>query len=140
MAWLVVSLSLIVIWVASLCKIFFGGTSNSKAAIIGSNTPDKKNVMFVFAHPDDESMFFSPAINYLTSNAYNLHILCLSTGNADGMGNIRKDELHQACAVLKIPLQQLRVLDHPNLQDGFGKVWSVVCSAIYVCPRRGFVH
>lgn len=24
------------------------------------------------------------------------------SGNADGMGSIRKDELHQACAVLKV--------------------------------------
>ncbi|VVB06120.1 unnamed protein product [Arabis nemorensis] len=118
-----VALSLIVIWVASLCKIFFGATFSSKAAILGE-TPQKKNVMFVIAHPDDESMFFSPTINYLSSNAYNLHILCLSTGNADAMGSIRKDELYRACAVLKVPLQQLKILDHPNLQDGFGQVWS----------------
>ncbi|XP_010516462.1 PREDICTED: probable N-acetylglucosaminyl-phosphatidylinositol de-N-acetylase [Camelina sativa] len=125
MAWLVVSVSLVVIWVASLCKVFFGATSSSRATILDDGkTPQKKNVMFIIAHPDDESMFFSPTINYLTSNVDNLHILCLSTGNADGMGNTRKDELHQACAVLKVPLQQLKVLDHPNLQDGFGQVWN----------------
>ncbi|ESQ50129.1 hypothetical protein EUTSA_v10002077mg [Eutrema salsugineum] len=125
MAWFVVALSLIVIWVASLCKIFFGATFSFKAAILDDGiTPHKKNVLFVIAHPDDESMFFSPTINYLTTNAYNLHILCLSTGNADGMGSIRKDELHQACAVLRVPLRQLKILDHPNLQDGFGQVWS----------------
>ncbi|CAA7060660.1 unnamed protein product [Microthlaspi erraticum] len=84
----------------------------------------KKNVMFVIAHPDDESMFFSPTINHLSSNGYNLHVLCLSTGNADGMGRIRSDELHRACAVLKVPLKQLKILDHPNLQDGFGQEWS----------------
>ncbi|GMP54330.1 hypothetical protein CsSME_00019534 [Camellia sinensis var. sinensis] len=43
--------------------------------------------------------------------------------NADGMGNIRKEELYQASAVLKVPLQQVKILDHPDLQDGFGKVW-----------------
>uniref|UniRef100_A0A2P2LF11 N-acetylglucosaminylphosphatidylinositol deacetylase n=1 Tax=Rhizophora mucronata TaxID=61149 RepID=A0A2P2LF11_RHIMU len=47
-------------------------------------------------------MFFSPTINYLISRRINLHILCLSTGNADGVGNIRKAELYQACAVLKV--------------------------------------
>ncbi|KAF2592081.1 hypothetical protein F2Q70_00044069 [Brassica cretica] len=113
MAWLVATLSLIVIWVASIFKVFFGATSSNK-----------KNVLFVIAHPDDESMFFSPTINYLASSGYNLHMLCFSTGNADGMGSIRKDELHQACAVLRVPLEQLKVLDHPNLQDGFGQVWS----------------
>ncbi|KAH0874073.1 hypothetical protein HID58_071435 [Brassica napus] len=155
MAWLVATLSLIVIWVASIFKVFFGATSSNK-----------KNVLFVIAHPDDESMFFSPTINYLASSGYNLHMLCFSTviqrvplmrpeeflvslsksegcywkavkisfwsprmnlfvsGNADGMGSIRKDELHQACAVLRVPLEQLKVLDHPDLQDGFGQVWS----------------
>ncbi|CAF2112746.1 unnamed protein product [Brassica napus] len=105
MAWLVAALSMVVIWVASVCKIFFGATF--------SETHHKINVLFVIAHPDDESIFFSPTINYLTANAYNIHILCLST-----------DELHQACAVLRVPLQQLKIVDHPNLQDGFGQVWS----------------
>ncbi|KAI8022376.1 N-acetylglucosaminyl-phosphatidylinositol de-N-acetylase [Camellia lanceoleosa] len=40
------------------------------------------------------------------------------------MGNIRKEELYQASAVLKVPPQQVKILDHPDLQDGFGKVWS----------------
>jgi N-acetylglucosaminylphosphatidylinositol deacetylase len=110
----VVFLSLIVvIWVASFFKIFFRATSISRATILDDG---KKNVMFVIAHPDDESMFFSPTINYFTSTACNLHILCFSTGNADGMGSIRDQELHRACAVLKVPLQQLKILDHPNLQ------------------------
>ncbi|KAF8102189.1 hypothetical protein N665_0201s0467 [Sinapis alba] len=116
MAWLVAALSLIVIfWVASVYKIFFGVTSSSQAAILDDGeTPHKKNVLFVIAHPDDESIFFSPTINYLTANAYNIHILCLSTGDADGMGSIRKDELHQACAVLR-----LKIVDHPNLQYNY---------------------
>jgi N-acetylglucosaminylphosphatidylinositol deacetylase len=75
----VVFLSLIVvIWVASFFKIFFRATSISRATILDDG---KKNVMFVIAHPDDESMFFSPTINYFTSTACNLHILCFSTGN-----------------------------------------------------------
>ncbi|XP_059666184.1 uncharacterized protein LOC132311998 isoform X2 [Cornus florida] len=67
--------------------------------------------------------FFTPTINYLISRGHNIHILCISTGNADGMGNIRKEELYQASAILKVPLQQVKILDHPDLQDGFGKVW-----------------
>ncbi|CAG7865887.1 unnamed protein product [Brassica rapa] len=85
----------------------------SKVYFTSYVTHNKKNVLFVISHPDDESMFFSPTINYLTANAYNIHILCLST-----------DELRQACAVLRVPLQQLTIVDHPNLQDGFGQVWS----------------
>ncbi|KAJ8423844.1 hypothetical protein Cgig2_000970 [Carnegiea gigantea] len=84
----------------------------------------KKTCLLVIAHPDDESMFFTPTINYLTSRGHNVHILCLSTGNADGMGRIRKNELFKACGILKIPLKQVEILDHPELQDGFGKVWN----------------
>ncbi|KAK2987099.1 hypothetical protein RJ640_009558 [Escallonia rubra] len=40
------------------------------------------------------------------------------------MGNIRKQELFQASAVLKVPLHQIKILDHPDFQDGFGKVWN----------------
>ncbi|KAL0652899.1 hypothetical protein Bca4012_095590 [Brassica carinata] len=106
MAWLVAALSMVVIWVASNLMI-------SHCLGLSGETHHKINVLFVIAHPDDESIFFSPTINYLTANAYNIHILCLST-----------DELHQACAVLRVPLQQLKIVDHPNLQDGFGQVWS----------------
>ncbi|KAL8547849.1 hypothetical protein ACS0TY_007246 [Phlomoides rotata] len=48
----------------------------------------------------------------------------MSTGNADGMGSIRKEELYLASAILKIPSNQVKILDHPDLQDGFGKVWN----------------
>lgn len=114
MSWLLVIVSTIVVWVASLCKILNSSRSQSNAAFL--TTGDKKNVLLVIAHPDDESMFFSPTINYLTSRRHNLHILCMSNGNADGMGNIRKDELHWACAVLKIPLEQVKVLDLVDFQ------------------------
>ncbi|BBG94181.1 N-acetylglucosaminylphosphatidylinositol de-N-acetylase family protein [Prunus dulcis] len=85
---------------------------------------NKRNVLLVVAHPDDESMFFTPTINYLTMRGHNIHILCLSIGDADGKGITRKEELYQASAILKVAHQQVKVLDHPDLQDGFGKVWN----------------
>ncbi|XP_050209511.1 uncharacterized protein LOC126660192 isoform X2 [Mercurialis annua] len=120
MGWILIFLSLIVLWIASLCKILHVSNSAYKTSFLNGS---KKNVLLVIAHPDDESMFFSPTINYLISRGHNVHILCLSIGNADGIGNTRKHELYQACAVLKVPLQQVKVLDHPKLQDGFGQVW-----------------
>ncbi|KAI9110914.1 hypothetical protein K1719_018034 [Acacia pycnantha] len=84
----------------------------------------KKNILIVTAHPDDESMFFTPTINYLTSRGHYIHILCLSIGDADSKGSVRKRELFQACATLKVPMQQVKGLDHSDLQDGFGKVWN----------------
>ncbi|KAK1352655.1 N-acetylglucosaminylphosphatidylinositol deacetylase [Heracleum sosnowskyi] len=125
MAWLMIVVSLNVIWLASLCKILLASWSSSKATFLTSSgeASCKKNVLLVIAHPDDESMFFTPTINYLTSIGHNIHILCMSTGNADGIGNIRKEELYQASVILKVPQHQVKVLDHPNFQDGFGRVW-----------------
>lgn len=125
MAWLMIIVSVFVLWIASLCKILHTTCSSSKATFLNNGAGlRRKNALLVIAHPDDESMFFTPTINYLTSRGHNLHIVCISTGNADGMGTIRKEELYQASAVLKVPLQQVKILDHPDLQDGFGKVWS----------------
>ncbi|XP_059668611.1 probable N-acetylglucosaminyl-phosphatidylinositol de-N-acetylase isoform X1 [Cornus florida] len=63
----------------------------------------------------------------------------MSTGNADGMGIIRKEELYQASAILKVPLQQVRILDHPDLQDGFGRVWD--CNFLAkIIEKETFTH
>ncbi|KAF8733058.1 hypothetical protein HU200_015419 [Digitaria exilis] len=82
-----------------------------------------RNVLLVVAHPDDESMFFAPTILFLKSKGHNIHILCMSQGNADGLGITRKEELYHACDTLKIPREQVEVLDHPKLQDGFHEKW-----------------
>ena len=37
-------------------------------------------VAVVFAHPDDESMFFIPTLLYLAKLQEKIHLLCLSTG------------------------------------------------------------
>ncbi|KAI3455155.1 hypothetical protein Pfo_011818 [Paulownia fortunei] len=125
MAWVALILSVVVLWFASLCKILHRSSSASKAAFLNEGgSSQRRNVLLVIAHPDDESMFFAPVINYLISRGHNLHVLCMSTGNADGMGSIRKEELYLASAVLKIPTQQVKILDHPDLQDGFGKAWN----------------
>ncbi|XP_051117309.1 probable N-acetylglucosaminyl-phosphatidylinositol de-N-acetylase [Andrographis paniculata] len=108
---------------ASLWKILGGPSLASKGAFLNDGG-GKKNVLLVIAHPDDESMFFAPDIGYLISQGHNLHVLCISTGNANGLGDTRKEELYLASAVLKISTQQAKVLDHPGLQiinfDDFG--------------------
>ncbi|KAL6338352.1 hypothetical protein AAG906_018723 [Vitis piasezkii] len=125
MAWLLIIISVVLVWVASLCKTRQASFSPSKTVFLNNGEAlQKRNVLLVIAHPDDESMFFSPTITFLNSRGHNLHLLCMSTGNADGMGNIRKEELYQASAILKVPLQQVKILDHPDFQDGFGKVWN----------------
>jgi N-acetylglucosaminylphosphatidylinositol deacetylase len=48
--------------------------------------------LIVIAHPDDEAMFFVPTIKYLRKYN-NISLLCLSNGNATGLGRIREKEL-----------------------------------------------
>ena len=50
---------------------------------------DKLNVLFVTAHPDDECMFFSPTLHALSKRPnVGVTLLCLSSGNHDGLGEI----------------------------------------------------
>ncbi|KAI9110970.1 hypothetical protein K1719_018090 [Acacia pycnantha] len=58
--------------------------------------------------------------NVLVSILYSF----FDAGDADSKGSTRKRELFQACATLKVPMQQVKVVDHSDLQDGFGKVWN----------------
>lgn len=37
-------------------------------------------ILFVTAHPDDESMFFAPTILNLAKEGYSIYLLCLSAG------------------------------------------------------------
>ncbi|KAL2343702.1 hypothetical protein Fmac_004987 [Flemingia macrophylla] len=122
MAWILIISSILLLWIFSLCILLLLPRF-SFAKHLGSAFR-KRNVLLVIAHPDDESMFFTPTINFLTSKGHNVQILCLSIGDADGKGNIRKKELFQACVALKVPMQQLKIVNHPDLQDGFGKVWN----------------
>ncbi|XP_074307142.1 uncharacterized protein LOC141642281 isoform X1 [Silene latifolia] len=133
MDWFVVAVSIFVLWIASIFRILMISFFPSSISHFNyGDTQLKKAFLLVIAHPDDESMFYTPTINYLTSRGHDIHVLCLSTGNADGMGNIRKDELYKACGTLTVPLTQVTILDHPELQDGFGKVWNHTLIAKFV--------
>jgi len=113
--------------------------------------------LVVVAHPDDESMFFSPTIRAvlghhhddsttLAPSAPPFHILSLSNGNYDGLGKIREVELRRAAAVLGIPSPDDHVtcLDVKELQDGPNEdwkaddvadaVWNHICS---IAAKKG---
>ncbi|KAL7790585.1 LmbE-like protein [Trichoderma afarasin] len=55
----------------------------------------EKRVCLLIAHPDDEAMFFAPTVLALARPETGNHvkILCLSAGNAEGLGETRKKEL-----------------------------------------------
>ena len=74
--------------------------------------------LVVTAHPDDEAMFFSPAILALREAGLRLQLLCLSTGDYEGLGAVRSKELVRACASLGLPASAVAVLDDARLRDG----------------------
>ncbi|KNE59824.1 hypothetical protein AMAG_05280 [Allomyces macrogynus ATCC 38327] len=82
-------------------------------------------ILLVIAHPDDECMFFGPTVVALARGHRALvHVLSLSTGNADGLGAVRVKELVRSCAVLGLPEARVHWVDAPQLQDGMRNVWS----------------
>lgn len=59
-------------------------------------------VLLITAHPDDECMFFAPSINHFIKSGMSVDLLCLSTGNFDGIGEVRTEELRKSAGVLGI--------------------------------------
>jgi N-acetylglucosaminylphosphatidylinositol deacetylase len=80
-------------------------------------------VLLVVAHPDDEAMFFSPLLIAAKANHWRMSILCISTGNFDGLGFIRKQEMMSSADIYDIPRDEVNVIDNEQLQDGMANNW-----------------
>ncbi|PPQ70394.1 hypothetical protein CVT24_013132 [Panaeolus cyanescens] len=95
-----------------------------------------KKILLVTAHPDDEAMFFAPTITALTSrpksDGISLFHVCLSTGDADGLGATRKEELQKSLDLLGLGKRNRWILDNPKLKDNITASWDpeIVASAI----------
>ncbi|UZJ51850.1 hypothetical protein CBS101457_001170 [Exobasidium rhododendri] len=70
-----------------------------------------KTVLIVTAHPDDEVMFFAPTILALVGLGVQVHALCLSVGNAENLGRIRKQELVDSYVSLGVAAQHVQSID-----------------------------
>ncbi|KAK2196521.1 bifunctional N-acetylglucosaminyl phosphatidylinositol deacetylase-related/putative deacetylase LmbE-like domain superfamily/N-acetylglucosaminyl-phosphatidylinositol de-N-acetylase [Babesia duncani] len=88
----------------------------------------KGNIGFVLAHPDDESMFFTPTLEMLNElrrsprhSHVQVHLLSLSNGNYYGRGERRVEELQLVCKRYNV---QCTNVDSPKLQDG-DVYWSI---------------
>lgn len=100
------------------------------ASISRSSHPNFTNrrICLLIAHPDDEAMFFSPTLLALTDPEAGNHvkILCLSNGNADGLGQVRENELISSAKILGLRgREDVLVLDSPDFVDGMDTKWSV---------------
>ena len=96
--------------------------------------------LLVIAHPDDECMFFTPTLLGLARQGITAHVLCLSTGNFDGLGATRSRELRASCVELGVDASRVHCLDDPQLQDGPAQAWPPARIAALVhahCHERG---
>ncbi|KAF2466127.1 phosphatidylinositol glycan class L [Lindgomyces ingoldianus] len=85
-----------------------------------------KRIVLLIAHPDDEAMFFAPTLLGLTRPELGNHvkILCLSSGNADGLGEIRKQELVKSGLQLGLRGEDdILVIEDKNFPDSMTATW-----------------
>ena len=78
----------------------------------------------VTAHPDDEAMFFTPFLSYTLEQHSHVYVLCLSSGDAQGLGLVRRKELVNALHnVFGLNAKHIRLIDDPRLADGMQEHW-----------------
>ena len=82
-----------------------------------------KTILYVMAHPDDESMFFVPSIKHFKAEKGNkIYLLCMCNGNAAGLGKIREKELEKACKYLQFD-EAPYIADDQDLPDSMEIEW-----------------
>lgn len=82
----------------------------------------------ITAHPDDESMFFVPTIVNLRQAPLVLWLLCLTTGDYNGLGETRRQELQVAGDLLGFD----RVMVGNVLKDHPREAWSLPTAVDYL--------
>ncbi|KAI5009905.1 hypothetical protein ZWY2020_012042 [Hordeum vulgare] len=84
-----------------------------------------RNAFLVLAHPDDESMFFTPTILFLKSKGHNIHVLCMSLQdctpccNADGLGDTQKKNCMMHVQLLRFQLSKSQSWTIKSCRMGF---------------------
>ncbi|KAH7438457.1 hypothetical protein KP509_04G015700 [Ceratopteris richardii] len=122
---LVIVFAPLLMWLLAFAIVSASSPKAEHLPICPGSGKKRKNVLLVVAHPDDESMFFAPTLLSLTSlGCYDVRVLCLSNGNAEGLGSVREMEMLSACSFLKIPLENVDIINDPLLQDGHNVAWS----------------
>ncbi|KAL4930828.1 PIG-L family deacetylase [Aspergillus undulatus] len=121
--------SLISIGFAIAAAFLFWTLSSTTTSPFARTFPtlSNKRICLLIAHPDDEAMFFAPTLLALTKPELGNHIkiLCLSSGDADGLGHIRREELKKSAKRLGIRGDNdVLVLDDPRFQDSMSIEWT----------------
>ncbi|PKS13333.1 hypothetical protein jhhlp_000104 [Lomentospora prolificans] len=98
------------------------------ASVIQMRVPrlQNKRICLLIAHPDDEAMFFAPTVLALTKPETGNHVkvLCLSSGDAAGLGETRKKELVKSALALGVRHEDdVWVVDRPDFPDSMTTTW-----------------
>lgn len=87
-------------------------------------------ILLLIAHPDDETMFFSPTIRALTNAGHRVFVLCVSNGNFDGLGHLRARELSRAVVHLGISPSDVICLDYDDFHDNDAWNRNALCQIV----------
>lgn len=104
--------------------------------VLLEQTVSPPRVLLLTAHPDDECFFFAPTILALrrSSSSPEIFSLCLSSGNADGLGERRKGELVRSLDILGVDKDNRWIIEHLQLQDNITQQWDAEIIAEVLRP------
>ncbi|XP_069684023.1 N-acetylglucosaminyl-phosphatidylinositol de-N-acetylase [Periplaneta americana] len=107
-----------------VCVVFYFATAYLKISSNYGHLRTVKRVLFVTAHPDDECMFFGPVILKLAQQGdCQMFLLCLSEGDYNQEGSIRRQELWDSCKILGIPDSNITLCKSSYLPDDPAVRW-----------------
>jgi LmbE family N-acetylglucosaminyl deacetylase len=111
-------------------KTFFGKIGSWLMKLNSGRKPTmtKPKILFVFAHPDDESFAAGCSIVHYASKNVEVHLYCATKGGAGKPGTpplclqeelpeLRATELKQACSILGVDFLYLRDFEDGKLVD-----------------------
>lgn len=121
-------ISLLFVVLSFLARALIHPSNSNVEAFVGDSANPR--VLLLTAHPDDECMFFAPTVTSLLASppvsvardkavdpkihaGVEVYSLCLSVGDADGLGDVRRAELARSLDVLGIQEDKRWVVDHP---------------------------
>ncbi|CAO2655237.1 Nn.00g103010.m01.CDS01 [Neocucurbitaria sp. VM-36] len=113
------------VW-ASVPLIFVGFWMYTSTLSASFPVLQNKRILLLIAHPDDEAMFFAPTLLALTRPEHGNHvkILCLSSGDADGLGEVRKKELVKSGLQLGVGSKDdILIIEDKNFPDSMTVTW-----------------
>ena len=120
-------------------KCLFSRRSYSKER---DSSDKEKKVMLVISHPDDEAMFFGPTLESLkkTTNVITttkVFCICLSNGNASGLGQTRAKELKKSTLEV-FKLDGCVIAESEDLQDGMENAWPLeeIANVVHECVQH----